>query len=203
MWIVAGPNGAGKSTFTQSRVLHHISDVNLRQLNADERAQQIRAVAPETQNIALQAAIAIDTAVVECIERREDFLVETVLSTEKYLDDVRRARELGFRIGLVYVALATPEDAVRRVALRVAQGGHDVPFDRIVARWSRSLTMLGHFLSFADCFYIFDNSDPGIERHPALIAYKDLLQDLVLLERGRIPIIDEVLRQFENFGESR
>jgi predicted ABC-type ATPase len=196
MWIIAGPNGAGKSTLTRYGVIRQTSGLNLVELNADVRASQILASQPDAPDAALRAARDTDAAVIDCIEQGKDFLIETVLSTDKYLDDVQRAIELGFKIGIIYVALATPEDAVRRVALRAAQQGHDVPADRVRARFRRSAAMLGRFVPLCHRVYVFDNSAPATEGDPALIAYKDDSGVLVLQERGRIPLIDEVLSPF-------
>jgi predicted ABC-type ATPase len=196
MWIVAGPNGAGKSTLTRYGVIPGISGQNLVELNADERAQQILAAEPEISNAALRAARDTDARVARCITQDEDFLIETVLSTDKYIRDAERALSLGFQIGMVYVGLATPQDAIRRVALRVARQGHDVPADRIVARWARSAAMLGRFIPLCERLYVFDNSRAATEGDPVLIAYKDQGGRVVLLEQGRIPAIDEVLRPF-------
>jgi predicted ABC-type ATPase len=107
------------------------------------------------------------------------------------LDDIERAVSLGYQIGVIYVGLATPEDAVRRVALRRAMGGHDVPKDRIVARWSRSIAMLGRVAPIAHRLYVFDNTSTS---GPTLIARKET-QSLEMLAPGRIPEIDAVLVQ--------
>ena len=196
MWLLAGPNGAGKSTFTCHGVIREISGQAVLELNADERAQQIRQAEPEAQDIELRAARETDAAVAACIERGDDFLIETVLSTDKYIDDVEFALQLGFRIGMVYVALATPQDAIRRVALRVSQHGHNVPADRIAPRWARSISMLGRFVPLCECLYVFDNSGPATHGDPVLIAYKNEEGRIVLLGRGQIPSIDQVLLPF-------
>jgi predicted ABC-type ATPase len=118
-----------------------------------------------------------------------DFLVETVLSPDKYVDDIERALARGYQLGVIYVGLATPEDAVRRVALQRAVGGHDVPKDRIVARWSRSIAMLGRIVPLAHCLYAFDDTSTA---GPTLIARKEG-HALDMLAPGRIPEIDAVL----------
>jgi predicted ABC-type ATPase len=82
-WIIAGPNGAGKSTMVEYGVIQRVSNVELVQLNADVRARAILSVNPRETDAALLAAREIDAAVVDCIDRGIDFLVETVLSTDK------------------------------------------------------------------------------------------------------------------------
>ena len=188
-WIIAGPNGAGKTTLVSAGVVRKAAGIELTSLNADVRTAAILANAPDTPDANLRAAIEIDAKVVECIDEGRDFLVETVLSSDKYLDDVQRAIRLGYRIGVIYVALETPQDAVRRVRLRHDRGGHDVPLDRIVERWSRSIGMLGRLAPMADRLYVFDNTDPDT---PVLIARKDR-GPITWVSANRIPAIDAVL----------
>ncbi len=163
--------------------------IDLVTLNADTRARAILDAEPGASGVTLRAAGEIDAEVAACIEQGKDFLVETVLSSDKYLDDIERARSLGYRIGVIYVGLATPEDAVRRVALRRALGGHDVPRPRIVARWARSIDMFRRVAPLAHRLYVFDNSSPN---GPVLIARKEG-QTVEVLAPGRIPEIDAAL----------
>jgi predicted ABC-type ATPase len=188
-WILAGPNGAGKSTIEESGMPGAIIGHGLLTLNADVRTREIMADNPALTNPNLQAAIEIDARVAANIEQGVDFLVETVLSSDKYLDDIDRATQLGYRVGMIYVGLASPAVALRRVALRQARGGHGVPADRVVARWPRSIAMLGRIVSKLDRLFVFDNTaDTG----PRLIAI--MIAGLVtILEPGRIPEIDTVL----------
>ena len=121
MWIIAGPNGAGKSTFTND-LLANAPD--LVKLNADERTATLRAADPSAplRDLNLQAAREIDAEVVDCIAKGRSFLVETVLSSDKYRDDVLEAKRQGFKVSLVYVSLHPPELSPDRVATRVTTG---------------------------------------------------------------------------------
>ena len=187
--MVAGPNGAGKSTLVEAGVVADALGCGLVNRNADVRAREIRASAPDAPNVTLRAAIEIDAEVARCIEQGVDVLVETVLSSDKYVDDIEHALAIGYRFGLIYVALATPEDAVRRVALRRAMGGHDVPTDRVIARWSRSLATLRRVAPHAHVLYVFDNTATS---GPVLIA-RGAAGKVTLLAPGRIPEIDAAL----------
>jgi len=117
-WIVAGPNGAGKTTLVEKGILQAIAGHELVTLNADVRTRELLAVDPLMPDANLRAAIEIDGEVAACIEQRVDVMVETVLSSDKYIDDVERALELGYQVGTIYIGLASPADSVRRVALR-------------------------------------------------------------------------------------
>jgi predicted ABC-type ATPase len=188
-WIVAGPNGAGKSTVVERGVIRDVAGIELQSLNADQRTREILKADPDAADANLRAAIEIDAQVAAFIENGVDFLVETVLSSEKYLDDVERAIALRFRIGMVYVALDSPALAVARVATRVRLGGHAVPRERIEARWKRSIDMLGRMAPLAHRLFVYDNS--GLDG-PVLIARKKS-GAVNLLAPGRIPEIDEAL----------
>jgi len=190
-WIVAGPNGAGKSTLVEKGLIQAVTGSDLLTLNADVRTRALLGADPLLQGANLRAAIEIDAMVAETIEEGADLLVETVLSSDKYLDDVDRARTLGYGIAVVYVGLAIPGHSVARVALRHSRGGHDVPLDRIAARWPRSIAMPGRLVETVDRLFVFDNTaDTG----PRLIAI-EVFGRTTVLEPGRIPEIDAVLAE--------
>lgn len=188
-WIVAGPNGAGKTTLVEKGIVQAITGHELVALNADVRTRELLAADPLISDANLRAAIEIDAQVAANIEQRVDVLLETVLSSDKYLDDVERAVTLGYQVGMIYIGLASPADSIRRVALRHEQGGHDVPQDRVISRWSRSIAMLGRMANKVDRLFVFDNTRP---EGPRLIALK-IAGHITLLEAGRIPEIDKVL----------
>ena len=86
------------------------------------------------------------------------FAYETVFSTARRLEDLSRAKELGFFIRLFFVGTEDPRINIDRVERRFAAGGHTVPEDKIVARYSRSIGNLLPALRLVDRGYVFDNS---------------------------------------------
>lgn len=84
--------------------------------------------------------------------------METVFSHPSKLDFLSRAVELGYRIYLYFVATDSCELNVARVEQRVAAGGHDVPREKIIARYSRCLDNFYESLRFAYRAYFWDNS---------------------------------------------
>jgi predicted ABC-type ATPase len=56
------------------------------------------------------------------------------------------------------VATEDPGINISRVRNRVGQGGHNVPEDKIVARYFRSLELLLDAVRYSTRAYIFDNS---------------------------------------------
>ena len=191
MWIIAGPNGAGKSTFTDELLE---SEAGLVKLNADERTLALRARTPNAplRDLNLRAAQEIDAEVADCIAKGRSFLVETVLSSPKYRDDVRAAQAAGFKIGLVYISLHPPELSPERVATRVLKGGHDVDRQTAIDRHARSHTQLRWFAARADVLAVYDNSlNDGT---PRLIASRTEGRRLLVVGRGINPAVDKALR---------
>lgn len=151
---LAGPNGAGKSTFYQA----HLQAVGLRFINADDLARELGTGAYEAAELANQLRRTL-------VRQRESFVFETVLSDpvgEKvnFLSDAARS---GYTIVLCFIGLDSAETSEQRVAMRVLQGGHDVPAEKLSARFDRTLGNLHRAIRELPFVQIFDNSDL---RHP-------------------------------------
>jgi predicted ABC-type ATPase len=157
--VVAGPNGAGKSTF----VGHYIQPLGLPYVNADHIARILKAATPglsprELDRRAFEEAERLRD---ELLELRFGFCTETVFSDPvgAKLDFLERARAAKFFVTLVFICLAHPGISIGRVAQRVAQGGHDVPTDRLLARFPRTLANLRAAVPIVNEAFLFDNSD--------------------------------------------
>jgi predicted ABC-type ATPase len=191
MWIIAGPNGAGKSTL-KAPFLQETGTETVVQLNADEETLQLRARHPSAalDELNLRAAQSVDAQVVLCIKERRGFLVETVLSSGKYRDDVEAARAAGFRIGLIYVSLHPPELSPQRVSERAQKGGHDVVPAKAIDRYHRSHRELIWFARQADILLVYDNSAP--DGAPVQLASK--INGALHFTPGINPAVDAALR---------
>ncbi len=86
------------------------------------------------------------------------------MSSPDKVDLMRRAREAGFRVYLYYIATADPAINSSRVQSRVNSGGHDVPEDKIVSRYYRSLDLLYDAIRNSNRAYVFDNSTEEKEK---------------------------------------
>ncbi|MEO5345135.1 MAG: zeta toxin family protein [Magnetococcus sp. YQC-9] len=192
MWMIAGPNGAGKSSFAT----HFLDDLGHRaliKLNADERTLALRDPFPEaSQNqLNLLAAQAIDREVADHIQAKRSFMVETVLSSPKYRDDVLSAKESGFKFGLIYISLHPPELSPLRVSERIAKGGHAVEAAKAMARYHRSHAQLIWFAPQADILMVFDNS--AKDGHPILLTSRVNGRSLHDPPPGLNPAVDAAL----------
>ncbi len=77
---------------------------------------------------------------------------------------IRRARDAGFDVLLLFVGVENPKINIERVASRVALGGHPVPEDRIVQRYRRTMASLSSAVKTANKSHVFDNT--YISTHP-------------------------------------
>ncbi len=130
--LLAGPNGAGKTTlFTE--IIEPAT--GLVWVNADDIAAELDAADPETAYVASRMA---SDRRRELMAQRRSFATETVFSHPSKIDLVRKADELGYLVTL-HVVLVPEALAVARVRNRVETGGHDVPEEKVRARYRRVL----------------------------------------------------------------
>jgi len=132
--VIAGPNGAGKTTFAReflpkdARVIHFV--------NADLIAGGLSPLRPE---LATLAGGRLFLAELDRLARaRVDFAFESTLSGRAYIRRLKQWKAAGYRIEMIFLRLPSPQLAVRRVAARVRQGGHNVPRADILRRFDRS-----------------------------------------------------------------
>ena len=178
--VIAGPNGSGKSTLTKSLLAAGI-DFGI-YINPDDIAQSLDL--PEPQRSAQAQAIA-DFKRDTCLQRRESFSFETVLSHQSKIDVMIRGHQAGYDVTLYFVATSDAEINVRRVENRVAKGGHDVPHERIRARYARSLAYLVHAALVAQRTVVFDNSAlVGNSPHATVVNVKSGLRPVAEVVRA-------------------
>lgn len=104
------------------------------------------------------ASVVSDVIRHKLLEQNIDFTFETVMSSSDKVDFLHRTKAAGFRIYLYYVATEDPDINISRVRHRVKMHGHDVPEDKIIERYFRSLDLLVDAIRLSDRAYIFDNS---------------------------------------------
>ena len=148
---MVGPNGAGKSTFVE-RVL---SQTGLPFVNADLIAAE--RFGAEAMVRSREAAVLAEAERDRLIRARASFIAETVASHRSKVELVEHAEAAGYMV-VVHVVLIPEPLAVPRVAARVAAGGHDVPADRVVARYRRLWGHVAAMVAVADDARFYDNS---------------------------------------------
>lgn len=95
------------------------------------------------------------------LAERQKFSFETVFSHPSKLDIMQQAVDAGYKVYLYFVSTESPEINKFRVQARRAKNGHDVPNDKIVRRYYRSLDLLYNACQLAYQVFFFDNSFDG------------------------------------------
>jgi predicted ABC-type ATPase len=147
---LAGPNGAGKTTFYHA----HLRSVGLRLVNADVIARDLDLAPYEAAKVAASVRE-------ELVRQRESFVFETVFSDPvgDKLGFLKKAAASGYTVVLCFIGTSGPDISEQRVAMRVSQGGHDVPTDKLFARYPRILSNLRNALRELLHVWVFDNYD--------------------------------------------
>lgn len=147
---LAGPNGAGKTTFYHA----HLESSGLRFLNADILAAELDLDAYLASEIAARLRQ-------ELVNQGDSFIFETVFSDPvgDKLAFLKAATQRGYNIVLCYIGLSSPARADERVALRVTQGGHDVPSEKVIGRFPRTIANLAKAIRCLPRVIVFDNDD--------------------------------------------
>jgi predicted ABC-type ATPase len=160
-FLLAGPNGAGKSTLYRSAVASGLLPSDAEFVNADlHEAHALQHITDPALRSA-QARAWADARRAACLAQGKSFVSETVFSHPSKLDLMQEARVAGFAVVLLVVCVNDPRQLLGRVAQRVAEGGHDVPPERILARYPRTLQHLQQAMPLADLALLYDTSGVG------------------------------------------
>ena len=147
---LAGSNGSGKTSFYHA----FLQPAGLRFVNADGLVRELHVDA-------YQAAALADAIRHELVNQRESFVFETVFSDpvgdkRRFLRDAVRA---GYTVVLCFIGISSPNVSEERVAMRVTQGGHDVPTEKLISRFPRTLANLMAAIRDLPHILVFDNDD--------------------------------------------
>ena len=154
--MVAGVNGAGKSTITAR--LRQSPGFPSNYINPDEIALTLTDI-PDPAERAYTAAKKADLQRENLLEALESMAFETVMSHPSKVEFIQKAKNAGYYVQLVFVCLSSSELSFQRVSQRVQRGGHNVPREKIIARYDRVMALLPAALQVADQTLIFDNSN--------------------------------------------
>ena len=148
--VLAGPNGAGKTTFYEA----HLKASGLRFLNADVLAGELGIDAYQAAEVAAKLRQ-------EFVSQGESFIFETVFSDPAgdKLTFLKQAAQQGYTVVVCFIGVADSDCSEERVAMRVSQGGHDVPTDKLNARFPRTMANLKRATRELPCVLAFDNDD--------------------------------------------
>ena len=182
LYIIAGCNGAGKTTASFT-ILPEV--LNCKEfINADEIAKGLSPFQPES--VAMQAGRIMLARMDELLQKGETFAFETTLATKSYKQKIEWAQANGYEVTLLFFWLDSPNMAKKRVAQRVAEGGHSIPSETIERRYHNGIANLfAIYIDMVDICYIFDNSEGRKE----LIAQKERHKDIVIYNNDKFNLM--------------
>ena len=143
--VFAGPNGSGKTTITGMAKTVGVY------INADD-------IKRTTLCTDIEAALKAEELREKMILEKKDFTFETVLSTDRNLRLLKKAKEQGYFVRCIYVLTANVDINVARVSARQAIGGHGVPEDKIRSRYTKALALIPQLVEVCDILHVYDNT---------------------------------------------
>jgi predicted ABC-type ATPase len=157
IYVLAGANGAGKSSIAGAMFLQQGSEY----FNPDEAARRIQSANPGiTQEQANSAAWQEGVRLLKrAIAERCNFAFETTLGGHTIAALLESGASSGIEVRIWYIGLNTPELHIARVRSRVEKGGHDIPEERIRARYDQSRLNLIRLLPKLTELRVYDNSE--------------------------------------------
>lgn len=156
LYIIAGCNGAGKTTASYN-ILPQILDCR-EFVNADEIARGLSPFQPE--KVAIEAGRIMLQRIDDLFRQGSDFAIETTLATKTYVQKIKKAREDGYVVTLLFFWLNSAEMAKDRVKRRVSEGGHNIEEGVIERRYITGIRNLFElYIPVCDIIILMDNSD--------------------------------------------
>lgn len=182
LYIIAGCNGAGKTTASFTILPEILGCKEF--INADEIAKGLSPFQPES--VAVQAGRIMLARMDELLQKGETFAFETTLATKSYKQKIEWAQANDYEVTLLFFWLDSPNIAKKRVAQRVAEGGHNIPLETIERRYYNGIANLFTiYIDIVDICYIFDNSEGRKE----LIAQKERHKDIVIYNNNKFNLM--------------
>jgi predicted ABC-type ATPase len=154
--VIAGPNGSGKTSLT-TQVLQHRWIEGCTYINPDNLARDVFGDWNSPDAVLKAAQLASERREI-CLRRGASMAFESVLSAPDKVEFIERAKAKGFFVRVFFVGTDHPSINAARIARRVMEGGHDVPIQKIISRYAKSISNCAVVATFVDRVYVYDNS---------------------------------------------
>jgi len=179
-YIISGPNGCGKTILADKLV----EEFKLPFINADNIALELSQDG-DVGKVRLQAGKMFLKKLQDHINKNKSFVVETTLAGRYFIRIIEELKKKKYKIILIYISIASPEEAVNKVKQRVKGGGHSVPEEDVVRRFGRSKS---------NFWNIYKNS---VDSWKIYFSVEENFVPVAFSEKNRYSIIDDGL--FELF----
>lgn len=176
--VLAGHNGSGKSTMWYRRLAN---TVQIPLVNADRMMMSILPQVDSSGHLPGWASklrdkdeawmkvaqLGVKSFIAQAMLKKVPFATETVFSHwkdlgrgkfESKIDDILEMQAAGYFVVLFFVGLTNEQLSIARVSTRVAEGGHSVPFRKLLERFPRTQKAIGQAIQVADAAILTDNS---------------------------------------------
>jgi predicted ABC-type ATPase len=160
-YLLAGPNGAGKSSLYKAACAEGLIPADAEFVNADLHERDHLQHIADLQKRSEAARDWADSRRAQLLQAGASFLSETVFSHPSKIELIAQAQALGYRVVLLVVCVDDPHILLARVRQRVSEGGHDVPAQRILDRYPRTVQNLKQAVKLADLAMLFHNPNIG------------------------------------------
>ena len=191
LYIISGCNGAGKTTasFTVLPELLQVKEF----VNADEIARGLSPFQPE--KVSIEAGKIMLRRLQELLAQNVDFAFETTLSSRSFVGQIKKAKEQGYDVNLIYYWLDSVELAIERVKIRVSEGGHHIPTDTIIRRYHAGLkNFVNLYRNVVDYWMLIDNS----QTEPQLIAEGRNSENCQIVNEVKWRLINKIVEDDTN-----
>ena len=165
--VIAGPNGSGKTTVTEQLLAHQWGD-ECEYINPDNIARDVYGDWNSPESVMNAAKYATERRY-SLLKEGRSMVFETVLSSNEKVDFIRKALDSGYFVRIFFVCTESPSINAARIAGRYMAGGHSVPIEKIVSRYSKSIVNCCKVIKQVDRMYIYDNSQ---ENQPARLLFR-------------------------------
>lgn len=165
--VIAGVNGAGKSSVVGSSFRSAGGDY----FNPDEVTRFLMSEDPAlTLDEANSAAWKMGFENLKSsINNDTDYTFETTLGGNSICSLLLEAAMKDVEVKVIFVGLDSPEKHLERVAARVAKGGHNIPEDKIRARWTGAISNMMLLIPVCRAVAVYDNSNDLVNGVPSPI----------------------------------
>ncbi len=187
LFIIAGCNGAGKTTasFTVLPELLNVKEF----VNADEIAKGLSPFQPE--KVSIEAGKIMLRRIDELISQNQDFAFETTLASRSFVSLCNSVKKKKYQICLTFLWLDSKELAIERVKQRVSEGGHNIPTETIIRRYSAGLkNFFTLYKNNVDFWLFIDNSKTDQE----LIAEGKQNVEAIIYNKTKWNIIQKYIK---------